>query len=387
MPLVVNLNRIFYTFIGVLATFSASAQTVSTFSNPVPAEIIAADPFGHVYSTTFDADSARPIHIINQFGSSWEFTPQQTGVRGMACDAHGNLFVSDFINGEIRKITPSGQVSVFLTGLDKPTALVFDSHGNLMVLSTGDEKVFSVNTNGDKTEHSSSVWYFDGNVMTIDGSDQLYIGYTNTGVITQVSTSGIPTDMCNIADGGFTGISGIAYSKGELYVTTPGKHRIYHISLLGDIHHYSGSGNPGFSDGNISQAEFDTPMGMAVSPTQDSLYIAEPATRVRLVIDLGAFTSVETEEEESSFNLFPNPFKEETNIQITNPKNEPVEAHVFDLHGRPVKQLIKTYSWSPLTSLSWDGTDQRGQRVSSGVYFIRIKLGDEITNKQLYFIP
>jgi len=50
-----------------------------------------------------------------------------------------------------------------------------------------------------------------------------------------------------------------------------------------------------------------------------------------------------------------------------------LEAEVFDVRGRRVKGLFSDMVSPGPVDLSWDGTDQSGQRVASGLYLIRAR--------------
>src|SRR5438105_364073 len=82
-------------------------------------------------------------------GNIYKFTPDgvlttfASGSGSLACDSTGNVFVSDYGNGvmpksgigngAIYKFTPAGVRSTFASGLNGPTALAFDSAGDLFV--------------------------------------------------------------------------------------------------------------------------------------------------------------------------------------------------------------------------------------------------------------
>ncbi|OGC77779.1 MAG: hypothetical protein A2Z27_02665 [candidate division Zixibacteria bacterium RBG_16_50_21] len=70
---------------------------------------------------------------------------------------------------------------------------------------------------------------------------------------------------------------------------------------------------------------------------------------------------------------YPNPFNAVTHIQFALPKESGVEIVVYDLLGRKVK----TFDLGRLTAgyklITWDGRNDRGDVVASGVYFYRIK--------------
>jgi hypothetical protein len=87
---------------------------------------------------------------------------------------------------------------------------------------------------------------------------------------------------------------------------------------------------------------------------------------------------VEEEKEEGfpgSFSLtqnVPNPFEKGTIIAYTLPQKSHVSLKVYDLTGREVKSLIGGEMSAGYHSLRWDGKDEAGKKVSSGIYFYRL---------------
>jgi len=73
---------------------------------------------------------------------------------------------------------------------------------------------------------------------------------------------------------------------------------------------------------------------------------------------------------------YPNPFNPSTEIrfQISNiVGNEPADLAIYNLKG----QKIRLYTIAPYqTSLIWDGKNNEGHQVTSGVYFARLKVGE-----------
>ena len=84
---------------------------------------------------------------------------------------------------------------------------------------------------------------------------------------------------------------------------------------------------------------------------------------------------------------YPNPFNPTTTISfnISNEQNEHIELIIYNLKG----QLVKTFSNHQITQsqnhqIVWDGTDQTGKPVSSGIYFAKLKAGKiELSRKML----
>jgi FtsP/CotA-like multicopper oxidase with cupredoxin domain len=72
---------------------------------------------------------------------------------------------------------------------------------------------------------------------------------------------------------------------------------------------------------------------------------------------------------------YPNPFNPTTTINFQLPKNEFVELKVYNQLGQEVRSLIKSNYEAGSHSVIWNGKNNLGQAVSSGVYIYRIKAG------------
>jgi hypothetical protein len=73
---------------------------------------------------------------------------------------------------------------------------------------------------------------------------------------------------------------------------------------------------------------------------------------------------------------YPNPFNPTTRIAFSLPKPVHVKLEVLNLLGQKVKVMIDQRLGAGRHSVEWDGTDDSGSEVASGVYFYRIKAGD-----------
>jgi hypothetical protein len=71
----------------------------------------------------------------------------------------------------------------------------------------------------------------------------------------------------------------------------------------------------------------------------------------------------------------PNPFNPRTSIQFDLDRSQSVQLTIFDLRGRVVRQLTSGLRPSGRHSEIWDGTDDAGHRVSTGVYLLRLVAG------------
>jgi hypothetical protein len=75
---------------------------------------------------------------------------------------------------------------------------------------------------------------------------------------------------------------------------------------------------------------------------------------------------------------FPNPFNPQTTIQfeIGNGKSENVVINVYNVRGQHVRTLVNGVYGTGSYSIIWNGTDDYGRNVGSGIYFYRMTTGD-----------
>lgn len=69
----------------------------------------------------------------------------------------------------------------------------------------------------------------------------------------------------------------------------------------------------------------------------------------------------------------PNPFTESMRIAFGAPGKELTRVAVFDVNGRKIRTLVDAGIRPGLADLAWDGRDDRGAPLGSGVYFLKIE--------------
>nr|HQV33573.1 T9SS type A sorting domain-containing protein [Calditrichia bacterium] len=90
-----------------------------------------------------------------------------------------------------------------------------------------------------------------------------------------------------------------------------------------------------------------------------------------------------------AFNLsqnYPNPFNGETEIRYNLPKAGPVELAIYDLLGRRVVELVDREQIGGPHRVVWNGQDAAGRPVASGVYFYRLRQGNEVRTRKLLLL-
>ncbi len=71
----------------------------------------------------------------------------------------------------------------------------------------------------------------------------------------------------------------------------------------------------------------------------------------------------------------PNPFNPGTQIDYALPQGGNVTLVIYNVIGRTVRVLVDSYEGAGYRQVVWDGTDQSGREVASGVYFYRLSAG------------
>jgi sugar lactone lactonase YvrE len=262
-------------------------------------------------------------------------TAQLNSPHGIALDATGNLYIADYSNHRVRKITVAGVITTIAGNgsaggsgdggpaisaqLNLPRGIAVDSTGNVFIADSGNNRVRKVTPAGiistvagngiasfsgdGGPATAAAIWVptdvavdaSSGSLYRADGGNHRVRKVLSTGVISTVAGSGTP---------GFSGDGGPStaaqlnspYSidvdaAGNLYIADRGNYRIRRVAG-GVINTIAGLGNPGFTfsgdGGPATSALFNLPEGIAVD-TIGNIFVADTGNnRVRL-FTLGGF--------------------------------------------------------------------------------------------------
>ncbi|MFQ5631158.1 MAG: T9SS type A sorting domain-containing protein [bacterium] len=102
----------------------------------------------------------------------------------------------------------------------------------------------------------------------------------------------------------------------------------------------------------------------------------------------GVVTSVEDDDISvpDDFDLaqnFPNPFNPETVIQYQVNKAAEIELTIFNMLGQPVRHLVSEKVQPGQHSVVWNGANDLGRQVASGIYIYQLQAGKSIQSRRM----
>jgi hypothetical protein len=124
----------------------------------------------------------------------------------------------------------------------------------------------------------------------------------------------------------------------------------------------------------------------------------EPSEPVQAIVEYAVMicsksTAVDEEEEDVSspadFQLFqnhPNPFNSETTIKYTLFKSCPVSLVMYNILGQKVRTLVDQYQRPGAKTVSWDGKNEEGKDLPSGIYFYQLTAGQITQTKRMVLL-
>jgi sugar lactone lactonase YvrE len=230
---------------------------------------------------------------------------------GVATDASGNVYVADFYNHRIRKISPSGIVSTLagsgvagyadLTGtnaqFNNPSSVAADASGNVYVSELNNHRIRKITAAGLVSTLAGSgapgfadltgtnAQFYNPSGVATDASGNVYVADYANNRIRKITPAGVVSTLAGSGVAGFADLTGTAAqfrnptgvatdASGNVYVADNGNHLIRKITAAGVVSTLAGSGTPGFANGTVSLAKFNYPVGIAVDAS-GTIYVAD----------------------------------------------------------------------------------------------------------------
>jgi len=80
---------------------------------------------------------------------------------------------------------------------------------------------------------------------------------------------------------------------------------------------------------------------------------------------------------------YPNPFNPGTTIEYNVPQASPVKLEIYNLLGQKLRTLVDGFRTPGNYTVRWDGLDERGQSLPSGIYIYQLRAGQTVITKKM----
>lgn len=267
----------------------------------------------------------RDFGFVNGVGTTVRFDYP----RGVAADGSGNVYVADFRNNVIRKISATGVVTTFagsgLTGFDNgpgstasfnyPSGVAVDSTGNVYVADRLNHAIRKISSTGvvSTLAGSGSRGFINGSGtaasfalpigVALDGFGNIYVADADNSAIRKITLSGVVSTVAGNGSPGFTNGTGISATfawpnavaldaSGNIFVSDSDNNVIRKITSSGVVSTFAGTGSFGFNNGTGTTASFQKPSGVAFD-NKGNLFVADTGNNaIRKISQLGVVTTL-----------------------------------------------------------------------------------------------
>jgi flagellar hook assembly protein FlgD len=81
--------------------------------------------------------------------------------------------------------------------------------------------------------------------------------------------------------------------------------------------------------------------------------------------------------------VYPNPFNPELTISFSVGETHEVKLDIYNIRGQKVRSLVNETYRPDNYNIVWKSDDNNGNKVSSGIYYIRLQVGNDIMNEKV----
>lgn len=238
----------------------------------------------------------------------------------ITADGSGNFYITDTYDNAIRKVDSAGTITTLAGGsygfsdgtgsgasFSFPRGVAVDSAGTVYVADTGNSAIRSITASGVVTTIVSSGLSSPYGVAVIGST--VYILDTGNNALKSVSASGgtVTTITTGLSDPRKLAVTA---NGSTAYVANNGTLQIVSVGLgSGAVGVIAGSGTQGYVEGTGTAAQFQNPLGVALSSDESTLYVSDPdlylTDRVRSIdLSTGATTLFASDTTQSDM-IFP----------------------------------------------------------------------------------
>lgn len=254
----------------------ASAQTVSTILPSIEASgDISIGPDGMIYAADFGASlriaGGANILRIAPDGSAIDILSNTFGsASGNEFGTDGHLYQSDVGRGEVHRVAMDGTRTLIADGLTTPVGVAPAENGVTYVTECAPNSITRISRDEPTRRIAEGAPLNCPNGLSFGGDGKLYAVNFSDGAMVRIALSSGESEIVATIPGGGNGH--LSWANERFYVASFRGHRIYSVSLDGEICLIAGSGKSGNDDGDALTASFFRPNGIAISADGDSLY-------------------------------------------------------------------------------------------------------------------
>ena len=265
---------------------------------------------------------------------------------GIVLDAQGNLYISDYGNHRIRKVTTDGIIQTIAGNgavgyggdgnaavdalMRYPCGLTFDKSGNLYVAESGSHAIRKIAP--------------DGTITTVAG-----FGY-----------AGFSGDDSNAVDARIQLPTDVAFdSSGNMLIADYGNHRIRKVDTSGKITTIAGTGSSGFlGDGaEATKAQFSSPIALTLDKS-NNIYVSDYFNhRIRRISSSGTITTYAGSDKSG----FAGDGSAATSAQLFHPRGITIDSdgnlYLADLFNKRIRRIVSS---GTISTLAGNGIFQFG---------------------------
>jgi sugar lactone lactonase YvrE len=248
---------------------------------------------------------------------------------GLVSDASGNIYVADYNNNSIRKISPAGVVTTlagngtawYADGPDTsanfnlPAGIAIDAQGNLYVADAANNAIRKISISGTVSTIAGSTAKGSANGtgtaatfsspqgLAVDASGDVFVADNANNLIREITAAGVVTTLAgNGTQGATNGVDTAATffeptaiaidASGNLYVADFGNNLIRKVTQAGKVTTLAGSGAAGFANGSGVAAAFNGPTGIALDAS-GNIYVADYGNNaIRIITAAGVVSTL-----------------------------------------------------------------------------------------------
>ena len=337
------------------------------------------------------------------------------GPTSVAVDASGTVYVADYFNHKVRRITAAGVVSTLAgtgsagtadgTGasaaFNQPNGVAVDAGGAVYVADRGNHKIRRITAAGvvSTLAGTGSAGSTDGpaasasfnlpNAVAIDASGTVYVCDKGNQKIRRITAAGVVSTLAGTGTVGntdgtgtsaaFNNPGGVAVDvSGTVYVADFGNHKIRQITAAGVVSTLAGTGNAGSTDGPAASASFNRPNGVAVDGS-GMVYVADQSNhKIRKITGIGLASRAATDGPLGASVVYPNPAQGTFAVQLPGVAGAAmVRAELLNTLGQVVRRQV--------AALPAAGTilPVEVAGLPAGVYTLRLQAGSATLGRRV----